>query len=452
MARRHTPASTDVNLDLDAALDAMEAEALRELIRDLLIEVDDRTHSRTLDEITARAARSQSGWAPDALPASTVAAILSFAESAARMRYAEPSEVDEYLRQGIHAFLARDYRSAVKVFGALLPPLGDAEIYLGQHEMLDEVLSVDTAACTAMYVVASYMSVDHAQRADVVWTAIEEVHALGIFLQPLREMERVAVESLPRFDNFLHQWHALIEDRRGEPDSEWDTDEDRWLREVIERTEGADGLAELARVSKRANDLRAWCHALTAANDWEAAFAAYKEAADTVATNALARAGFLDGVALAAQLLERNDLHHHLERAWREMPTLLRLRRWLGSAKSGAVLRKRAQQALEGCSKKAARQLGLLHIVLGDLKSAAALLADAPGLGWSDTDHPGHLLFPLFQQLLGGCLFRRMGRRPARLGGGRTGRATARYAWGQRDLAVGFHRQRRNRRSANHGA
>jgi hypothetical protein len=194
----------------------------------------------------------------------------------------------------------------------------------------------------------------------------------------------------------------LIEDRRGEPDSEWDTDEDRWLREVIERTEGADGLAELARVSKRANDLRAWCHALTAANDWEAAFAAYKEAADTVATNALARAGFLDGVALAAQLLERNDLHHHLERAWREMPTLLRLRRWLGSAKSGAVLRKRAQQALEGCSKKAARQLGLLHIVLGDLKSAAALLADAPGLGWSDTDHPGHLLFPLFQQLLGG--------------------------------------------------
>jgi len=171
---------------------------------------------------------------------------------------------------------------------------------------------------------------------------------------------------------------------------------------VIERTEGAEGLAELARVSKRANDLRAWCHALTAANDWEAAFAAYKEAADTVTSNAFARAGFLDGVALAAQMLERNDLHQHLERAWREVPTLLRLRRWLGSAKSGAVLRKRAQQALEACPKKTVRQLALLHVVLGDLKSAAAFLADAPGLGWSDTEHPGHLLFPLFQQLLGG--------------------------------------------------
>jgi len=224
MARRHTSASKDVSVDIDTALDAMDAETLRELIRDLLIEFDDRAHSRILDEIAARAARSQSGWAPDALPSSTVAAILSFAESAARMGYAEPSEVDEYLRQGIHAFLARDYRSAFRVFGALLPPLGEGEIYLGQHEMLDEVLSVDTAACAAMHVVASYMSVNHAQRADAVWTAIEDVHALGIFLQPLREMERVAVESLPQFDDFLHRWRALIEERRGGSDSEWDTD------------------------------------------------------------------------------------------------------------------------------------------------------------------------------------------------------------------------------------
>jgi len=30
-----------------------------------------------------------------------------------------------------------------------------------------------------------------------------------------------------------------------------------------------------------------------------------------------------------------------------------------------------------------------------DFEAAAKLLASAPGLGWSDGEHPGHLLFPI---------------------------------------------------------
>jgi hypothetical protein len=33
--------------------------------------------------------------------------------------------------------------------------------------------------------------------------------------------------------------------------------------------------------------------------------------------------------------------------------------------------------------------------------SAAKLLTGAPGLGWSQSEHPGHLLFPMFCRLLG---------------------------------------------------
>ena len=122
MARRHTSTSMDVNIDFDAALDAMDAEALRELIRDLLIEVDDRAHSRILDEITARAARSQSGWAPDALPLSTGTAILSLAESAARVEYAEPSEVDEWTSQSIQDTSQPQNEARSKASG-LTPPM-----------------------------------------------------------------------------------------------------------------------------------------------------------------------------------------------------------------------------------------------------------------------------------------------------------------------------------------
>jgi len=38
----------------------------------------------------------------------------------------------------------------------------------------------------------------------------------------------------------------------------------------------------------------------------------------------------------------------------------------------------------------------------GEFEAAAKLLASAPGLGWSDSEHPGHMLFHVFCQLLGG--------------------------------------------------
>ena len=113
-------------------------------------------------------------------------------------------------------------------------------------------------------------------------------------------MERIAVEPLPRFDDFLRRWRAVIQENRGERESEWDSDQDRWLREVIERTEGGDGLAKLARATRCADDLRAWCHVLVAAKDWKAALAAHDEAAEIVADKAYSRGAFLDGAALAA--------------------------------------------------------------------------------------------------------------------------------------------------------
>ena len=79
-----------------------------------------------------------------------------------------------------------------------------------------------------------------------------------------------------------------------------------------------------------------------------------------------------------------------------------RLRRWIGSSSSRQVVRKRAAQALDVCPKKSRSQRALLHVLLGDHASASKLLAAAPGLGWSEEEHPGHLLFPLFCTLLGG--------------------------------------------------
>ncbi len=389
--------------DVDAALAALSADALRDVVRQMLRELDGKAHGSAVSYLVQRAARCGSGWAPAALGDDEVAEALAFATSAKRDGQADPSEVDEHLRRASGAFLRKDYSAAQRIFGALLKPIGEAEIDLGQHEMVDEVLGADTAACAAQYVVSTYMLSPPAERASAVRAAIAEVQELGDFWEPIQELERVALEPLPGLVEFLPRWRALIAQKSTrDRDRDRDTSEDRWLREVVHRMDGSVGLAKIARTTKRADDLRAWCRSLVDAGDWRSALSAFEEAAGIVADKDHARGELLDGAALAAQNLGRKDLSAWLGRAWRAAPSMLRLRRWLGSAGTRAALRRRAAEALLACPKEAARQRAFLHVLHGAVERAAKLLASAPGLGWSDGEHPGHLLFPLFTRFLGG--------------------------------------------------
>ena len=385
----------------DAALDALDAAELRGIIRDLIPWLDERTYARLANELVDRAARNPSGWSPEGPTDAEASEIVAFAEAARRVGYADPSEVDDYLRQGMNAFLGKDYPTSFRVFRALLLPIANADIDLGQHEMVDEVLGVEVIDCAVQYVVCMYMTATPRNRAKAVLTAVDDMRAIGVFWKPLAEMERAAVEPLPGFAEFLPQWRELVEQRipkkRG---SDWDSDEDRWLREVIGRMDGVDGLASYARSTGRAEDLHVWCRTLVEEKDWQGALQAYEEAAQLIDAEP-SRGGFLDGAALAAYELGRKDLPLFLERAWQAKPSMVRLRRWLGTAASQEVVRERARAALDACPKQARRQRALLQVLLGDLVSAARLLASAPGLGWSDAEHPGHLLFPLFSGLLG---------------------------------------------------
>ena len=387
----------------EAALDAMSADELRSLIRDMQPWFDEALQARFANALVDRAARNDSGWVPQGPTDATVKEVEAFAEAAKRVGYAEPSEIDAYLRDGSNAFLGKNYGAAFRIFRALLIPVGNVDIDLGQHEMLDEVLGVDPAVCAAQYVASMYMTATPKNRGKAVLSAIDEMRGVGHFWEPLRELERVAIEPLPDLDDFLVQWKALVEERvQKDRKNDWDSDEDRWLREVVQRTQGPEGLAEVARASKRADDLRAWCRALVDAGDWKGALAAYVEAAELVSDKEYTRGDFLDGAALAAQGLKRKDLPARLERAWREAPTMVRLRRWLGSSNTRKVLLGRVSEALAAAPKHAHRQRALLHVLGGNFTEAAKLLASAKGLGWSSGDHPGHLLFPLFISLLGG--------------------------------------------------
>lgn len=221
--------------DLDAVLAKMSVEALREIVHEMLGELDERARARFIATLIARAARGSSGWEPAAVSDAQVAEVLAFVQGAKRMGRAEPSDVDERLRIGLTAFVGKNYESAQRVFGALLPPICQGEIDLGQDELADEVLGSDLTGCATQYVVSVYMTYPAAERADAVLAAINLVREIGPFWEPLREMERVAVEPLPDIKDFLPRWRSVIVNRsKRERAGDWDTTEDRWLREVVQ--------------------------------------------------------------------------------------------------------------------------------------------------------------------------------------------------------------------------
>ena len=307
--------------------------------------------------------------------------------------------MSEHLRLASKAFLAGDHASARSVFEALLLPIATVDIDLGQHELVDDVLSIDVYACVAQYVTSVYTTTPLGERAGAVFKAIEDVNAIGPLLSPIKDMEDVSAGALPDLGRFLPQWVKRL-GRLRPSTTEWESDEDRWLREAVFRLEGVDGLERVARRTKRPQACLAWCEALADAGDWGGALCAYEASAALVGKSHW-RGELFDGATLAAQRLGRSDVPRRLEAAWRAAPTLTRLVRWLSAdSPTPTVLRAKARKALSRCPGTAGRQLGLLRVLTGDVRTAANLLLKAEGLGWSSDDHPGHVLFPSFVVLL----------------------------------------------------
>ncbi len=307
--------------------------------------------------------------------------------------------MNEHLGSASRAFWAGDHATARAIFEALLIPISAADIDLGQHELVDDVLSVDVHACVVQYVTSVYTTTPLADRAGAVFKTIEKVKSISTILNPITEMEGVSAGALPDLGAFLPRWVKHLGRRRPSQD-EWESDHERWLREAVERLEGVDGLERLARETKRPQTCLAWCDALVDRDDWAGALHAYDVCAVLVGKSHW-QGALLDGGVLAAQQLKRSDVAKRLAAAWHATPTLTRLLRWLvAEDRSPTALRRKAKRVLPRCPKGAGRQHGVLRLLAGDISAAADLLSQAPGLGWSSADHPGHVLFPSFAVLL----------------------------------------------------
>lgn len=376
ISRRHarTRAPQGANPDVDRALEAMTAPELRSFVRGVLDGLEDDQRAVIVDSLVTRAARGDAGWKPSRPSRRIVDEVRLFVEAARRIGHADPDDVSAYLREGSKAFLSGDHACARSVFEALLPPIAVADIDLGQHELVEEVLGIDARACVAQYVTSVYTTTPLADRAEAVQNAIEQVDGVGTLLNPIKDMEDVSAGALPDLSAFLPLWARRLGRHRPSRD-EWETNHERWLREAVFRLDGVDGLERIARQTKRPQACLAWCEALADRGDSAGALHAY-DASAALAGKSHWRGDLLDGAALAAQQLGRSDAFKRLEAAWRAAPTLTRLVRWLvADGHVPAVLRAKAKKALARCPKTARRQLGLIRVLVGDIGAAADLLS-----------------------------------------------------------------------------
>ena len=181
MKPTHKAVSNSSRNDVPSALAAMGADELREVVREIMLELDDRARGRVASAIIRRGSRGGSGWVPASLADAEVTEAVAFAEAARRVGHADAADVDDRLRRGVAAFLRKDYAAAHRIFGALLRPMAEGEIDLGQDELISEVLGVDAHECAVQYVVSAYMTSEPARRAETVRTAITEVRGVGYF-------------------------------------------------------------------------------------------------------------------------------------------------------------------------------------------------------------------------------------------------------------------------------
>lgn len=379
---------------IESAIDVIDAESLRALVRDLALRASATDRAWLVDELMRRARRQVAGWKP---PGSDQRLLADVAECIRRTaRYdGSPAEVDDLLRRAARSLIAGDAAQARTAYDQLFPVLLDGEISLDYDELLEEVLEVDLLDAALCWLAATYLTTRFAERPMALLRVLDQTWRMAAVTTMLDGMQRVSGQPLPDLDEFLPQWIAAL-DRARTGNTAWNVDVGPLRREAILLHEGVDGLGRQAKRSKSPEDYRAWIDALVAEERWDDAYAAVIAAAKQ--QKKPHQAAFFDAAATLARR-RGTDEAAHLEAAWRALPTVARFLRVVDH-EHGADLRIRARAVSKGI-RSSPRLDAVIAIATADVDRLVSLVSTAPALGWSG-DHSGWIAFPALVKIVGG--------------------------------------------------
>jgi hypothetical protein len=395
MRGRSSTSRDDIAL-IEATLDAIDAETLRLLVRELARRTSTTDRAWLLDELLRRVRRDVPGWQ---LPVADPRLLADVAECMRRTaRYdGDPCEVDDLLRRAGRALVSGDPAAARSTYDQLLPALLDGEIGLHYDELLEEVLEVDLFDAALCWLAATYLTTPISERPTALLRVLDHAWRMTAVTTVIEGMERVSGQPLPDLDEFVPSWIAAL-DRATPRNGAWNLDVAAMKREAILVQQGVDGLGRQAKRSKSPDDYRAWIEALVAQERWDDAYTAVLGAARQLKKPH--QAAFFDAAATLARRRGGDDLAH-LEAAWRALPTVARFLRVVDrGAPNGADLRKRALEASKGV-RASPRLDAVIAIATANVEHLVSLVSTATALGWSG-DHPSWIAFPALVRIVGG--------------------------------------------------
>jgi tetratricopeptide (TPR) repeat protein len=313
-------------------------------------------------------------------------------------------EMDDLFDAAADAFLVGQHALAAAAYGRLLEAflLDDGPVFCGPAPP-EEMVRTDVDEAKARYLRALYETTAPAERAAEL---LEAVLRLGYVGSPMDLAALSAADTTPLTDlvSFLPGWLERLQGWRGDPYSRGDQVA-RLLREAIEISQGADGLAELARTR---GEYLAWVEALVRAERRDEAIAAGREGLERLPparTRALlaervAELAVEDGDALLVLAARRS--------AWQAEPMTERLVALWRAARDthghpDGVLAEETAAAHASDSLRERPALACrLWLLAGDYAPALDRFVAAPALGWSHPGHPGPVVLPFLLLIAAG--------------------------------------------------
>ncbi|MCD4751090.1 MAG: hypothetical protein K8R59_17090 [Thermoanaerobaculales bacterium] len=315
-------------------------------------------------------------------------------------------EMDALFDRAAGEFWARNYELACTAYGRLLTIFDmseDGGTFSGPRPP-EEMVESDLDEAAARYLRCLYHTTKPKERVPALSDAVRKLALLYVARVSMKAVIDAEVDSLPGLARFFDEWKtALTTMETGRFSGSYIDNplRRRLLREVFALDGGADGLAELARKdgSHHAEAYHDWVTALIDSGRNEEALAAAQEGAEKILQNRL-KAKMCDRLAELASELGRTQVSVNARRkAWRIEPKQSRLQDLLGEAASDpAEIESRAieehEWGRESDIKLADNLAGLLEVLVGDFAAAQTRLLKAKVLGWSNTTHPGQVVFP----------------------------------------------------------
>ena len=373
---------------LRAHLEQLDASALRDVLVELSADLEPTKRALLVDIATRKVVKAKGRRAlPSGEDPQRLAADASrYARSIRDTARGDPADIDALFARLNAAWMRGEHQAfragVMEIAGAL-----DGGVDLGHDELYSEVLATDVHELAHRLLVSVYLTTPAGERPAEVAKANDAMDVLMATTdRPIHAMEKVALEPFPDLDDFARAWAAHLRAQVGTRYAKGFWAFEQQLREATSRSEGASGLAALARASNVCADYVAWAEALRAAGDLSSAAMAAREGAEAMndgrhRANLLTLAGHIE-------LERKNAIEPDLRAALIADPTARRLRRWLASVP--IKKRSRAIRQLDLSTTEPDARL-ILHALRSDWAAVAKLIETGATLGWSRLDHSGHV-------------------------------------------------------------